>query len=173
MCFYQDAEWYASIHEETRLVSDGTARCDECGEIIPAGVGHLNIYQQERECCEDCYDGVCDCPGSRDEDECVCDHECKCEQPNLGQTYTYECCNDCEKFRSAIYAAEIKAGCDHYEAHPPMGEMQQALIDAGEEECEKYFTMADEMHPELRASGYFARMFPKWFAVTPAVEEGE
>lgn len=170
MCFYNDAEWSASIHEETHPISDGTARCDECGVNIPAGVEHLHVYQQEHECCEDCYDGVCDCLG--EDGDASDDHECKCDEPNLGESYTYECCGDCEKFRQAIYDAEIKAGCDHYEAHPPMAGLVQALIDAGQEECEKYFAMADEVYPELRASGYFARMFPKWFNESEA-RDGE
>src|SRR6185436_18288273 len=126
-----------------------------------------HIYQQEHEECRRCSEGECECVGSRNDEDDPQDHDCKCAEPNFGETFDYDRCDDCHKFLCAIEAAEIDAGCKPYEARPSLCGMIENITNADNsmDEAKRYFKKARSMFPELVASKYLAWLWRKMFRV--------
>lgn len=145
MCFNYDYDWRASVVENRTSVIGQPEWCDECGRLMPPGATMHSIYLQEHEECGRCEEGDCECP----ENQC-----CQCPEPDIGETFAYQRCHDCEQFLAAIEEAESEAGCMKHEARPPLGEMQEALCDSGSRESERYFQTAAKHYPGLLDSGF-------------------
>lgn len=150
MCFVNDYDWYSSVQEESTEAAVAPVRCDECSRWIMFGESYYHLYQQEHEECQCCEDGDCECKDGRDADGCVQDHECSCEKPAYGETFSYDCCDECHRFLQAIKEAEQEAGCDYTEAQPPLGEMMSAINDGGMEEARKYWKTALANYPDMK-----------------------
>lgn len=157
MCFISEPDWYASIANLGVEPVGAPTRCAECGEVIPVGGIVHTIELIEWEECRRCEDGECDCGDG----EC-----CRCAEPDFGETFRTRHCDSCHKFLEAIRAAEIDAGCPFDESQPNLGEMRQAIRDAGRDESERYFTRAAALFPELVASGYLGRLWRSIFGST-------
>lgn len=155
MCFINEAEWAAQVSEKTKQTAVMAIKCDECRRQISMGAEYVHIYMQEAECCVACENGDCDCDL---EGEC-----CKCDEPDYGQSFDYDCCLECDKFLQAIEAAEIKAGCSQYEARPMLTEMIEALQEGDEFTERRYVQEALRMFPELKQSGYLGWLWRKMF----------
>lgn len=157
MCFYHDPDWYASVTEETTPVATKPFRCEECGVTIQAGESYYHLYQQEREECMDCEEGLCSCV-DWEADEPDYEHACKCEKPNYGEDYTYRSCHDCRKFLEAVAKHERDEGCRADESRPSLGGMIDELQELEPEHLVGYFATANQMYPELAQSGYLERI---------------
>lgn len=144
MCFYHgDYDWYASVVEESDPIAEKATRCHECGEAIAVGEQYHRIYQQEHESCYDCEENDCDC---------------KCEKPNLGESYTYWRCMNCHKFLQAVQKHELDEGCRADESQPSLGGMIEELGEFEVSQLVAYFSVAGRMHPEIQQSGYLERL---------------
>lgn len=158
MCFVNDNyDWTAAVQTEDTPTADKPLKCDECSGDIAVGESYIYVWQQERECCDQCEDGWCECP--KDEDGyCI---ECKCEEPAYGETYEYRCCQNCAKFLDAIEEVEIADGCAKHEARPLLGAMDEELRELGMDRVRVYVKHAAKTRPELRA--YLGQMWKDWF----------
>lgn len=150
MCFYADYDWYASVCETEDRTADKPFHCMECGTVVNVGESYQYTWMQEHEECHRCEEGDCECV---DRDDF---HECKCAEPNYGETYTYRCCQNCRKFLDAVEQHELHEGCERDEARPPLGEMADYMREL--DDLGGYFAEAEKMHPELKQSGYLDRM---------------
>lgn len=158
MCFVTDCNWCAEVSEDWTEPATEPIRCDECCRQIAVGEAVRRIHQHEHEWCHACDEGECECP--KDEDgECT---SCRCEEPQHGEEFDYECCAECQKFRTAVVAAEIEAGCSQNEASPHLGMMFEEIGEAGRDEARKYWKTAAKMFPEMR--GWLAARWRKMFA---------
>lgn len=158
MCFISESEWYADVSEEGYVFNKNEKeRCDECRRPIAAGDRKFEITQQEHEHCQACENGECLC---EDQGEW---HDCECESPEYGETVEYVRCMDCDWFLAAVKVAELEAGCRESESLPPLGEMVNCVEESGRGEAEKYFSKAEELFPELAASGYLKWLKKKIF----------
>lgn len=151
MCFVHDYDWHASVCERTTNTAEKPTRCHECGRMIAADSPVHHVYMQQYEECRDCERGDCSCG-----DDC-----CQCPDPAVGETFNYDCCEDCQKFLYAVQVAEEEAGCSGDETRPWLGGMTEAIHDGGRDEARRYFKTALRMHPELRASGYLGWLW-RW-----------
>lgn len=157
MCFYNDDyDLKASVVEKTEKVATKPVKCDECSRMIHVGETVHHIYMQEAEECKACDNGDCDC--IEREKEC-----CACEVPDMGETFDYDRCDECDTFLKAVEAAEIEAGCPPYEARPALQIMKEAIRDGGDLEARKYFKTAARMFPALKQSGYLGRLWNDLF----------
>ena len=145
MCFVNDYDWCASVVADAMPFAAKPFKCNECGVGISAGDQYRLVLQQEHETCWQCEED--------DKDECDCD------EPDLGETYTYRCCEECWKFRKAVEAAEMAAGCAVSESSPSYEGMFDEISAGGQEEATKYWRKAVKMFPELRTSGYLRRVW--------------
>lgn len=154
MCFLNECDWYATVVERTQKAAEKQVTCDECCRKIAVGGLVHRIHMQECEYCKACENGFCDCP----EEEC-----CKCEDPNLGETFDYRCCDDCHRFLEAVEAAEVEAGCHRNEARPGLGSMKEEINNGGMDEAKRYWKQATQMFPDLVKSGYLGWLWRKIF----------
>jgi len=163
MCFVNDYDYSVAVQNDFTYTAEKPVRCDECHRMIPIGEKVFHIDQQEYDECKACLDGDCECP--RDADGCpTCDaSDCQCEEPNFGETFSYDCCKDCRKFRQAIRSAETKAGCASDESEPALPAMCEQINDGGQDEALKYWREAKRMFPELLASGYLRFIWHRCF----------
>jgi hypothetical protein len=163
MCFYQsdDYDWFATINELSDVILDKPRHCTECGRSMKAGEPAVHLFQQEHEECDCCYgdSGPCDCPKNED-DECI---ECKCEEPNFGESCEDWQCLECNKFLKAIEQVETDEKCPPNERQPAWGQMVDSIREFEREDAIKYFRKAYKMYPELKASGYLKRMWARMF----------
>ena len=149
MCFVNDdCDWTASVVQEADTVATGQVMCDECSANIGIGEFVHTIHMEESEWCKDCENGDCACVG-----EC-----CQCKTPNLGETFDYLRCEQCDKFLKAIEAAEIEEGCSEDTARPmlPMWDDIQGM---GRGDAKRYWKKAKEMFPEMVASGHLGKLW--------------
>lgn len=164
MCFYNDYDWTADVVVD-RIENEGKEpppldqggqhfKCEECGALILAGSPHRYIYQQEHECCqnEDC--------GIYTDDELGEDEEgdCRCDKPDLGETFTYRRCMECDKFLTAVERAEHDEGCARDESRPSLGGMICEIQELERVARARYFRRARRDFPELLTTGYFKRL---------------
>ena len=153
MCFvHDDYDWIAMVNEEADEVATRPMKCDECDAAISAGQFMHTIHQQESEWCKDCENGDCECAV-----EC-----CECERPNLGESFDYVRCEQCDKFLRAVEAAEIEQGCDEDTARPGLP-MWDDLQGGGRLDAKRYWKKARSMFPELVASGYLGKLWRRMF----------
>src|SRR5580658_5316370 len=140
MCFVNDYDWISRQSDEATYPAEKPVRCDECGRVIEVGkqVRHIHMQEYGDGECKDCEEGSCECTTL--EKDC-----CACDKPDTGESFEYDCCEECSKFLKAIETAEIEAGCSINEAHPPLTEMINELHEAGANETEKYLNKAIEM----------------------------
>lgn len=159
MCFDNDADydWYARTQEEDRNPRAKDVRCEECLEPIPAGAPIFHIYLQQYEYCEACEEENC---------ECVKDC-CECEDPQVGETYDYYCCQNCERFLDAVEAAELEEGCSKADSRPLHAMMRAEMEGIGRKDARRYFKKALKMFPTLQTSGYLGRLWKGLFASFP------
>lgn len=161
MCFVNEGEWNAEVQDESDTTAATKTRCDECYATIEAGEFVHKIYQQEQERCGTCENGFCDCPKDEGGD---CVGGCQCEEPDYGESFDYQRCENCHKFLQSVEAAEIEAGCRIWEARPMLPMMIEDIGNGGIEEARKYFKKARVMFPELVKSRYLGRLWCKMFA---------
>lgn len=194
MCFVIDSDWSAEVVHENEGMADGVRKCDECHRVMPQGQKTHHVFQQEWAQCHICYEGDCDCPDkyepepegihinadelqeatrlsdrapSRWKENPILneDHQCVCPEPAYGESFEYEACDECHKFLETVVLAEIKSGCARSEAHPGYTGMLEMIGEGGWGEAAKYFHEAEQVYPELVASGYLQwlkrKMFPR------------
>lgn len=160
MCFYNDNyDWFASLTDESDVALDKPTKCVECRRQMEIGEVASHIFQQEHEECHSCTEGECSCP--KDEDD-TC-QDCQCEEPDFGETYECDRCQECKKFLSAIEEHEKDEGCPPGERQPAYGEMAESLREFPRKERSQYFRKAYRMFPELKRSGYLNRIASKIF----------
>jgi len=170
MCFVNDGDWTARVYEVTQKTSERKRRCQECDQMIQAGIPFWNIWMQEYEECHTCTMGKCDCVQEDNNDLC-----CKCTEPDHGEEFETWHCQECHKFLEAIREAEIESGCSPYEAQPLCEQMVEAISNTDESDAERYFIKAAVKYPELGDSGYLKRLHEKCFPEKkfPDLEQGE
>lgn len=161
MCFTDDYDWCASAVTNEHKPAASDLKCDECDRIIPAGELYHYTYQQEHEECQRCEDHECNCVNWDDDSVNYCD-DCKCESPDYGETFSYDCCEECHQFLDAIKQTEQAEGCPPEASQPPLGMMLENLAEF-DEDAEKYFTTAKTLYPNLEASGYLERIRQRVF----------
>lgn len=163
MCFVNEGDWTAMVHESSEIVTTKETKCDECGQPIPIGAFARTIYMQEHEECSDCANEYCSCPIATIDNEevkvCI-DKGCQCEKPNFGETFDYDRCEGCDKFLQAIEAAELEEGCSKYEARPSLP-MWDDLQGIGRDECKRYWRKAVSLFPEWKA--HFGMLWRRCF----------
>ncbi len=164
MCFIGEGDWTASVCEKTYPVATKNIRCDECNRTIEIGETYHHIYMQEYEECQDCENDGCECPLDEDGGRICHKNGCQCEKPSYGEDATYDCCQECQKFRQAIHDAEIEAGCREYESQPMLGSMFEEIQEQDPIEARKYFKTALRLFPELKQSGYLGRHWKSSFS---------
>lgn len=144
MCFINEGDWTARVVEQDdNAVSNTEIKCGECRRAIPAGVPHISIYLQEHN--EDDWDDWDDDGNPLNFDP--------------GETFETNRCADCEKLLKAVEASEMEAGCHRSQARPCL---EMLFEEISESRCGlRYRTKAQEMFPELEASGYLAEMLPE------------
>lgn len=153
MCFLNECEWFASINEHSSNPATKATKCNECGIVIQPGEIVHRLYQQEYEECRDCEYGYCEC----EKDKC-----CICEKPNYGETFDYDCCDNCDKFLKAIEASEIEVGCRRSESRPMLTMMVEDIREANDpESVRRYVKKALVMFPELKTNKYISRIAKK------------
>lgn len=157
MCFTNECDWTAEVSNERSEPAEKIVRCDECHRDIQIGATVHHIGQQEYELCHACEFGECKCAGNTDEDG----HECTCEEPEYGETFHYDRCDDCDRFLKAVEAAEIEAGCKPHHAVPLLLNMIEDIREGGTGEAKRYWKKAVVMFPELRA--YLAWLWREMF----------
>lgn len=134
MCFYDDADWYASVCDVTEGPADKPCQCWECGAKIKPGDMRKHVYQQEHEECQRCeYEEL-------DEDEEPC------ETHEYGEIFECNLCDACCKILRAIYAVEEDEGCPEYARQPMFGELKEAIWN---DDDGRYAQRAVAMFPEL------------------------
>lgn len=154
MCFVNDYDWICRQQEESSYPAEKPTRCKECRKTIPVGETVYHLHQQEYEDgdCAACYHGNCDCP----DEEC-----CQCPDPDYGETYEYDCCEDCWLFRQAVALAEQEAGCSAWESQPNLAELYEAIQNGGPDEAKKYWKTFLRNHPDRKT--FAGRMWKKCF----------
>ncbi len=163
MCFYNDDyEWVARVVDDSDVVLSTPSRCQECGRTLEAGETVHNVFQQEHEECGACEDGLCDCPKDKDE-ECI---DCECEDPDYGETFDYDRCQECDKFLKAVYEHEKDENCPPTERQPAYEMMIETISQFERENAVKYFRKAARMFPELKQSGYLKRLWRQMFELS-------
>lgn len=130
MCFYADYDWFPSVQEKYTETSDGLIRCDECRKIIPVGASYTHIYQQQRD--PDDWE-------PEDEEE----------EFDPGETFNYDCCDNCSRLLAAIEAEEMARGCTPHTSRPPLGEMREFVAELDQEDRQAYATRARAMFPGI------------------------
>lgn len=146
MCFYHESAWYAELVETESCQSNGSVMCEECHRIIPEGEGYTHTYIQEHEECQRCYNGECACV---DDGDCECE-ECRCDEPEYGESYEYDTCTLCQKVLKAIEAVEIANGCKGEETQPGVGELKTAMWhDEGGAYAARALQMCPDIGPHL------------------------
>jgi hypothetical protein len=153
MCFLNEGDWTASLVEKQDTIAQKETSCDECCTKICVGDPLHTVYMQEHEECGRCDNG-----------ECECDKCCQCPEPDIGETFSYECCDQCHKFLQAVENAELEAGCDRSDSRPSYGAMHEEIRDGGAHEAKKYYTHAARDFPELVQSGYLKELWQEMFA---------
>lgn len=144
MCFYADYDWYSEINEEGEVIAISDIKCDECCRTIAKGEKAHHIYQQEYEVCPSCMGLSGD---EDDEDVCPdCDGD---PDGNIGNTYDWDCCEQCWKFLESIEALEIERGCHRSEARPPLGDLYEYMGN-DRDEAREYAKFAVARYPEIR-----------------------
>lgn len=157
MCFYAEGGWYASVSAWTTRRLTKPCRCDECRRVMPAGTAMHHLFLQEHEECRACEADECECLGKGD------DHECVCPDPQYGESYDHDECDDCHKFLEAVQAVEIEAGCRRAESRPALGEMVNDINEGGMQEAKRYWQRARLEFPGLAASGYLGWLWRETF----------
>ena len=161
MCFYADYDWTPDVYEEETVTLDKPRRCGECRRMFAKGEDLVRRYGQEHEICQACESGVCDCDSPRDRfDSCT---DCRCADPEYGETYEEWCCEDCRDFLQAVQAAERAVGCGVDESTPPLGEMVEYIRDGEASEARKYFQRAAADFPALKRSRYLGWLWQTMF----------
>ena len=138
MCFYNDADWYASVCDKEEGPASKSTRCDECGRPIAAGEWSLHIYQQEHEECQ-----VCSEWGDH-YDESVIKDQCK---HDYGEVFDYDRCQSCHEILAAIEDVEIKEGCPPHARRPMLCELRDVFCEHSS--APLYAARAIEMFPQL------------------------
>lgn len=170
MCFYVECDWTASVYVSELRTAEKPLKCDECRIEIPVGEQYRYVFGQENEECrcledDEYYESTLSSEALLaryalfDVGENPPDHDvCTCEKPDYGDEFEYRRCLECDQFLEAVARAEHAAGCDVDESRPGLFDMLEAIAELGEEESAKYFTVADEMYPGLRRTGYLQRI---------------
>jgi hypothetical protein len=133
MCFLNEYDWYADIHDVSQVKSDGKHRCMECSATIPEGVTCQKTYQRQHEYCDDCgwVYGV-------DSDDC---------EHDFGEESEWYTCEVCAAFLEAVKASELEAGCRESESLPLVGGM---FAEIDRESARRYTKKAVAMFPQHR-----------------------
>ncbi len=118
MCFYADADWYASVTETDEGPAPKATKCSECRKPIAEGEWRYHVWQQEHEECQTREEKN----HIGDDDEEVMIHDCirdkaECE---YGETFDYDCCISCKVLRNAIRQVEEAEGCTGNETEPAL-----------------------------------------------------
>lgn len=148
MCFSHDYDWRATvIHLDDKATSDKPVKCDECRRIIQPGTPYTHLHQQEND--------------PDDWPEAWLDRNPDAEEADVpafepGETYDWDCCQDCANLLDAVEAAEREEGCTGDETRPALGELRQAMHDDRRDGW-RYLKKARELHPHLTAE-YLAHM---------------
>lgn len=161
MCFIYDYDWLAEYSKETTYPATHPTTCQECHRIIAVGQPVHHLYQQQYECCRLCdeytreiadmdYDGspLTPCQDGQ------CDH---------GETFDYNCCDDCHLFLHAVETSEIAAGCRPSESRPLLQELLENLVEIGARDCLRYFHTAAKLHPSLLHNDYLTWLYRKCY----------
>lgn len=151
MCFVLEPDWYADVQEEEELVSDGTARCGDCGCRIAAGAPYTRFEQRQYEQCQQCED----VPWWRDSREEAA-AECESEGHDYGEEFQFDMCGSCEAFRKAVSAVEVREGCGADESQPGYGDLATAVLQS--DHLDEYVAEAVALDPGLAFSGYLDRL---------------
>lgn len=171
MCFTADYDWYAEVIDRSEPTATGKVICDECRMGIPRGAKYHHVHMEQYENCHDCACDACDCPPLPCGGKVCEDGDCRCEKPNLGETFDWNCCDNCHRFLEAVRVAEEEVGCGGMESNPPLTKMIESIQEGGAEEAKRYWKKAVQMHPELLGSGYLVwlwrKMFGHWNAYHP------
>lgn len=154
MCFLADYDWYAQVCEQSERVVETPTKCNECGRIVQPGEKMHHVWMQQYEECHNCDCGEC---------ACNLDASGQCPEPEFGETFDYDRCEQCDKFLSAVQHAEEDEGCQGVEARPGLGSMMNDICDGGRSDAKRYFQRAARDYPELKASGYLGRLWNRMF----------
>ncbi len=164
MCFYNDDyDWVAAIEDEAERILEKPTRCDECGRKMQVGETAHHVFQQQHEECQACEEGDCDCPDKED-----CPHDCKCDEPNFGETFEYDRCVECDKFLKAVEQHETDEQCPPMERQPAYAMMIETISEFERKDALKYFRKAARMFPELKRTGYLKRLWRRMFDLQEA-----
>jgi hypothetical protein len=169
MCFYNDdGDWSVSHEESEDRIADRVFKCCECSEEIAVGETYHYRYQQERDAgdCKRCENSECDCVDWSDDDADI-SHDCKCEEPDYGETWEGRTCLNCRKFLEGVKAHELAEGCREWESQPLPGGMTEQMCEFDSDDLRKYFDAAEKLHPDLQTSGYLNRL---WVLMRGTVE---
>ncbi len=142
MCFYNESDWCAELHDEFHSIAESNCKCFECNRTIFAGEWRHRIEQQEYEGCQDC-------------DELGDDDDCCDGQHNYGETFDCDICRECSLLLEAIYDLERIEGCPEHARQPSYGELGDVLWDEPH-----YWRHAIERFPGLIASNAYRRWTP-------------
>lgn len=164
MCFVHDYDWRAELVERGSHATESGTSCHECYARIGPGETIHTLWMQEHEECQACENGDCACLKNHD------DAGCQCEEPVHGESFDWQCCDNCYKFLQAVEAVEVEAGCHRSEARPALTAMIEEVSGSnsvGREEAmpeaRKYFKKAIALFPELKASGYLGKLWKRMF----------
>ncbi len=135
MCFDNDADWYASVSSDRRVVATKPSWCEECGCRIKAWQLHRYVYMAE-------YEDVVQWMDATGNDD-----------PRDFKSEEFECriCLDCQAILDAIKATELAEGCSVYESQPPFGELMTALSEDRLYGDSHYAKAAIKARPDLTA----------------------
>lgn len=160
MCFYnEDGDWSVSVETEEQRTADKLLKCCECGEPIEPGQEYHYRFQQEHESCHRCEEGDCECIDWEEEADYW--HDCKCEKPDYGESWSGNTCMNCRRFLEGVEAHEKAEGCRPYESRPLPGNMIEQMEGFDDDQIKEYFEAAEKLHPDLRASGYLDRLWSR------------
>ena len=141
MCFYTEYSFFPEISETSAEIATAPIRCDECARMIVIGQKYTHVYMQEYE--DEARDFRND-----DDDEISGPWE-ECDGPNAGETFDYDCCEDCSRLLQAIEAQEIVNGCKGEETRPGLGGLRESIGELDPCDRDAYYDRACTMFPDL------------------------